>query len=111
MSLGTEVFLRPTDLGDEPLYQGSIREFDGGVCTVVLAGEGLRPRAGQQLVVHYERDGEFTRQAAVVVAVEGSVVGLRLDGVAVSAERRRVQRVSYLQVLRRVVEQPHRVAR
>ncbi len=48
--------------------------------------------------------GEFTRQAAIVVCVEGLLVQLRLHGVAVSVERRRVRRVAYLQVLRQVVE-------
>jgi hypothetical protein len=61
------------------------------------------------VLVHYESDGDFTRQAAIVIAVEGSVVELRLQGVAVSAERRRVQRVSYLEVLRQVVEEPLKV--
>ncbi len=104
MSLGAEVFLRPDGPCDEPLHRGTI--LDGGGCTVALAGQGLRPRAGQQVLVHYEQDGEFTRRAAIVVAVEGSVVQLRLHGVAESAERRRVQRVSYLQVLGQVVKEP-----
>lgn len=104
ISPGTEVFLRP-DAGDL-LHRGSIRDLDGGVCTVALAGQGLRPRTGQQVLVHYEQDGEFTRQTAIVVAAEDSVVQLRLHGAAVSAERRRVQRVSYLQVLGRVVKEP-----
>ncbi len=111
MSLGTEVFLRPDGPSDEPLHRGTIRDLDGGVCTVGMAGQGLRLRTGQQVLVHYDPDGEFTRQAAFVVAVEGSVVQLRLHGLAVSAERRRVRRVSYLDVLRQVVEEGGTVER
>ncbi len=106
MSLGTEVFLRPDGPCDEPLHRGTIRDLDGGVCTVGMAGQELRLRTGQRVLVHYDHDGEFTRQAASVVAIEGSVVGLRLHGDAVSVERRRVRRVSYLQVFRQVVERP-----
>ena len=103
---GTEVFLRPDGPGDEPLYRATVRDLQGGVCRVGLACQGLQPRAGQRVLVHYEPDGDFTRQAAIVIAVEGTVVELQLQGVAVSAERRRVQRVSYLEVLRQVVEEP-----
>ena len=110
ISLGTEVFLRPDGPCDEPLHRGTIRDLDGGVYTVGMAGKRLRLRTGQQVLVHYDHDGEFTRRAASVVAVAGSVVGLRLHGLAVSAERRRVRRVSYLQVFRQVVERPLGVA-
>ncbi len=106
ISPGSEVFLRSDGPCDEVLHRGILRDLDGTVCMVSLADQGLRPRAGQQLLVHYEQDGEFTRRAAKVVAVEGSVVELRLHGVTVSAERRRVQRVCYLDVLRQVVEEP-----
>ncbi|MEE8458469.1 MAG: hypothetical protein V3S08_01280 [Phycisphaerales bacterium] len=106
ISPGTEVFLSPDGPFNEPLCRGSIRGLDGGVCMVGLTGRGLQPRAGQPVSMYYEQDGEFTRQTAIVVAAEGSVVQLRLNGVAVRAERRRVQRVCYLEVLRQVVEEP-----
>ena len=106
MSLGTEVFLGIDGALDEPLHRGSVSDFDGDVCTVVLDCQGLRTRAGQQVLVHHERDGEFTRQAAIVVAVEDALLQLRVEGVVVSAERRRVRRVSYLQVLDQVVKEP-----
>ena len=104
-SLGTEVFLR-TDGADERLHRGIVRTVDGDVWTVALDVQGLRPQAGQRVLVHHERNGEFMRQAAIVVAAEDASVRLRPQGAAVSAERRRVRRVSYLQVLRQVVKEP-----
>ncbi len=106
ISASAEVFLRSDGPCDEVLHRGILRDLDGTVCIVRLADQGLRPRAGQQLLVHYDQDGEFTRRAAKVIAVEGSIVELRLHGVTISAERRHVQRVGYLEVLRQVVEEP-----
>jgi len=107
ISPGSVVFLCPGDCPpNERLCRGSILHVDGGMCTVEFHHPATWPETGQQVSLHYDRGGEFTRQAAIVVTVEGPLVQLQTHGAAESAERRRVQRVSYLEVLDQVVKEP-----
>ena len=107
ISPGTDVFLCLGNCPpDDRLRRGSIRDVDEGMYTVEFRDPATPPETGQQVFLLYDRGGDFTRQAATVVTVEGPFVQLRTRGAAESAERRRVQRVSYLQVFRQVVEEP-----
>lgn len=103
---GSEVFLRiPDGMPEGRLHRGRVNGFQDDACTLVLSDPSMAPGAGQQVLVHYEQSNEFVSRAAVVEATTDAVLELRLVGEAVSAERRREPRVSYLHVLKRVVEE------
>ncbi len=85
ISPGSVVFLCPGDCPpNERLCRGSILHVDGGMCTVEFHHPATWPETGQQVSLHYDRGGEFTRQAAIVVTVEGPLVQLQTHGAAES---------------------------
>lgn len=97
------VYLR---FSGEKLHRSRVVDAGRRTCTVVRSDAVIAPGTGRRVFIHYDRDGEFVRQAAVVEACTHEIVELRLVGEAASAERRRKPRVSYLHVLQQVVSEP-----
>lgn len=97
-SSGTDLFVQlPAQTAMRVLLGGTVSGFDDGVIQF-RPNDRLAVEAGQDLRIYFERSREFMQQPARVEAVldtdRGTILAIRPEGEAVSAEDRQCYRVS-----------------
>ena len=95
---GSHVFLVLPGESRHVLHPGTVGPDTDGLVTAIFEEPNLVAEAGVDVLLHYEIQRRFVqhpaRVEALVVPEPKTVVGLRLIGEAVSAEKRQVYRVS-----------------
>lgn len=122
VAIGNAIFLQLPGSSERPvLHPGKVLGLHRETCTVAVEAEDLRIAEGQDVLVYFEKDREFLKQAARIdsaepgcpddddesctgtrsardmiddVAASGLIVVFTVMGEPVSAERRETYRVS-----------------